>query len=326
MGNLFSLVALSVVHIVLICILPKKVVPLSRRKVNNLMLTSTNRHISLHSPFHYLLFLVLGLGSCSFMQKQRDSRDIVAEYDGKTITRLEINALTMGMNAEDSARAAEQYIRQWAIDLIEYDRAKDVPNKDIERLVEDYRHSLYVHEYEERLIAQRMDKNVTDSVVVQFYNTHSQYFTLQETILRGVLLVVQNGAPNMDKLRKWLLAPADETNIEDIEKYAYQYATGYELFLDEWKPANQILMRMPLTQDDLQKQLRLHRQVEVQDSTHTYLLQVTDIYHTGEPMPVEYARPEIEKILLNRRQVAFIETERETLYRQALRDRKLKRN
>lgn len=285
-----------------------------------------NQYITFHNPLLYLLLLVMGLSGCSFMEKQRDSRDIVAEYDGNTITRLEINALTAGMNAEDSARVAEQYIRQWAIDLIEYDKAKDVPNKHIERLVEDYRHSLYVHEYEERLIAQRMDKELADSVVVQFYDAHSQYFTLQETILRGVFLVVPNGAPNMDKLRKWLLAPADETNIEDIEKYAYQYATGYELFLDEWRPANQILMRMPLTQDDLQKQLRQHRQVEVQDSTHTYLLQVTDIYHIGEPMPIEYARPEIEKILLNQRQVAFIETEREALYHQALRDHKLKRN
>lgn len=269
-----------------------------------------------------MLCVLCATVGCSSFSKRTNG--IIVEYDGQTLTQSDIRYITVGLSSEDSARVADAYIRQWATAIIEYDKAKDVPNKDIEQLVEDYRHSLYIHDYEERLIAQRMPKQVEDSLVEQFYNTHTQHFILRETILRGVLVVVPNGAPDMDKLRKWLQAPAEEENIELIEKYAYQYAIGYELFLDEWKTANQILMRMPFKDDDFRKQLRQKKQIELQDSISTYLLQVTGIYAAGEPMPIDYATPEIEKIILNQRQVDFLQRERDALYNQAIHDRKLK--
>lgn len=269
-----------------------------------------------------MLCVLCATVGCSSFSKRTNG--IIVEYDGQTLTQSDIRYITAGLSSEDSARVADAYIRQWATALIEYDKAKDVPNKDIEQLVEDYRHSLYIHDYEERLIAQRMPKQVEDSLVEQFYNTHTQHFILRETILRGVLVVVPNGAPDMDKLRKWLQAPAEEENIELIEKYAYQYAIGYELFLDEWKTANQILIRMPFKEDGFQKQLRNKKQIELQDSVSTYLLQVTGIYAAGEPMPFDYAAPEIEKILLNQRQVEFLEQERTALYDKAVREHKVK--
>lgn len=272
-----------------------------------------------------LCCMCIALCSCGLVEEKRNSGAIVAEYGGNVLTRLETNTLTAGLNSEDSARVADAYVKQWAMDLLEYDKAKGSQDKEIERLIEDYRRSLYVHEYEERLVAQRMPKNVEDSLIETFYSSHKQHFVLRETILHGVLLVVPNGAPDMDKLRKWLQQPSEEENIENIEKYAYQYSTGYELFLDEWKTMNQILLRMPFEKDDFQKQLRTKKQIELQDSVSTYILQVTDIHQIGEQTPLDYAYGEIEKIILNKRQADFIRSEREVLYEQALREGKLKR-
>ena len=59
-------------------------------------------------------------------------------------------------------------------------------------------------------------------------------------------------------------------------------------------------------------------QIEKSDSVKTYLLQVTDKHLRGEQMPIEYARPEIEKIVLSTRQVEFLQKERERLYNEAI--------
>lgn len=271
-----------------------------------------------------LTTLVCVLYGCSLFEQKRHS-GVVAEYKGKTLTYEEVQRQTIGMSTEDSARVAEQYIYQWAINLLEYDVAKDKLNKDIERMVEDYRRSLYIHEYEQYLIAQRMSKEVEDTIIKEFYDLHSHHFVLREAIVKGVLLVVPNGAPNMDLLRKNIQHPEEEENIEWIEKFAYQYATGYELFLDDWKTVSQIILRMPFEKDDLNKQLKATRQIELQDSTNTYLLQVTDLYQANQPMPIEYARPEIEKIMLAQRQVNFIQQERIGLYEKAIKEGLLKR-
>lgn len=272
--------------------------------------------------FVVLLIVVPIMVGCTLFEQQRKS-GIVVECNGHSLTQVEIAALTNGLRSEDSARVAEAYIRQWAEDLLEYDVAKKVESKEIERMVEDYRRSLYVHEYEENLIAQRMPKHVEDSLVRAFYATHSSRFVLDETIVKGMLLVVPLGAPNMDELKRQMAKPFDDENLEQIEKYAYNYATGYELFLEEWKNSRQILLRMPLSDANLQRQLNQKRQIVMEDSVNTYLLQVTDVHMKGTEMPLDYARTKIEQILLNERRVEFLEQERDKLYHKALQQNKL---
>ena len=261
--------------------------------------------------------------ACHLYEKKR-MVGTIAEYNGKTITHEQIRLLTAGLGPQDSARVAKQYVEQWAINLIEYDKAKDQTNKDIERLVEDYRRSLYLHEYEEKLIAQRMSRIVEDTLIQAFYDTHQQHLILSETIMQGLLLIVPNQAPNMSELRTRIQHPEEEENIEWIEKFAYQYAMGYELFTDNWKTTSEIIVLMPFEQDNLNKQLKNKRQIEIQDSINTYLLQVTDLYMTGEQKPITFARKEIEDILLRQRQVEFLKKERNILYNKALETGKLK--
>ena len=273
-----------------------------------------------------IIIIILGLSilnSCNLFEERRLS-GTAAEYNGKTITLKELQLLTAGLTPEDSTRVAEQYIRQWAINLIEYDIAKDQSNKTIELLVEDYRRSLYLHEYEERLVAQYMPRIIEDSVIQSFYDMHRNHFILPETIIQGVLLVIPHDAPNMAELRKRIQHPDVEENIEWLEKFAYQYAVGYELFLDDWKNTNAVIVHIPLGVNELNKQLRTKRQIEVQDSVNTFILQVTDMHPEGAQMPLAYARKKIENILLHERQIEFLQREREALYNQAIKEGKLK--
>lgn len=270
-----------------------------------------------------LLTLCYLCNGCQLYDEKRKSGTI-AEYNGKTITQEQINNLTAGLTPQDSARVAQQYIQQWAISLIEYDIAKDQTNKNIEQLVDDYRRSLYLHEYETRLIAQRMSRAIEDTLIQTFYQTHQQHLILSETILQGLLLVVPNQAPKLDELKKKIQHPEIEENIEWIEKFAYQYAVGYELFTDDWKTTSEIFVLMPLEQDNLDKQLKNKRQIEIQDSINTYLLQVTDLHMKGDEKPITYARKEIEEILLRQRQVEFLQEERNKLYNKAIETGKLK--
>ena len=270
-----------------------------------------------------LLVLTLLVG-CDRLDIKR-LQGVVAECNGESLLATEIETLTLGLSAEDSAQVAEQYVHQWAINLLMKDVIRGNQNKEIERLVAEYRRSLYQHEWEQHLVARRMSQHVEDSVVLAYYEANKHHFVLRETILRGVLLVVPNGAPSMDQLKRYIVEPQDEEHIEWVEKYAYQYASGYELFLDEWKTANQILLRMPFEEDNLQKQLKQQRQITMQDSLNSYILQVVDVYVKGEQMPIDYARKEIEKIILSQRQVDFIESERENLYNNAIQSGQLKR-
>ena len=247
---------------------------------------------------------------------------VAVALNGQYLYQSTLDSLSFGLSSEDSARVVEQYVKQWAKDILEYERAKGAAEKAIEALVEDYRRSLYVYAYEQELVVRRMPKQVADSVVEQIYAAHPEKFELRESLAKGVLIVVPNGAPNMKKLRGWL-TDLNEENLENIEKFAYNYAIGYELFTDQWRTAQQLLLSMPFERDELNRLLRSKQQIELQDSLSTYILQVTDKRMAGEPMPIEYARPEIEKAVLSQRRVQFLQEERERLYEDAIKYNKI---
>ena len=81
---------------------------------------------------------------------------------------------------------------------------------------------------------------------------------------------------------------------------------------------------VPVERADLEARLKVSNHIETSDSSKIYLLQITDKNMRGEAMPIEYARPQIEKILINARQVDFLHDERQRMYEEAVNEQKLK--
>lgn len=261
-------------------------------------------------------FLLIG---CTALEKKQQAGAVV-ELNGNYIYRSTIDSLTLGLSSEDSMRVVQQYISQWAKDILLYEKAQTHRQPSIDVMVENYRRSLYVHTYEEYLVDKKMSKTIMDTTILQIYQQMPERFRLDESIMKGILLVVPVDAPNIVKLRQWLT----HQEMDNIEKYAYQNASGYELFADKWLTTTEMIRHIPLEHAGLETLLKTKDQIEVSDTLRTYILQVTDKRLKGEQMPLEYARPEIEKVVLSARQVDFLQKERERLYNEAIQEQKIK--
>lgn len=273
---------------------------------------------------------------CQALEKKQQV-GAVAELNGHYLYRSTLDSLTLGLNSEDSLRVVQLFIRQWAQDILLYDNSTARTHQEIEQMVSEYRRTLYAQAYEDRLVERRMPKSIPDSAVQAIYDRMPDRFILDESIVKGVLLVVPNDAPNLSKVKQWLLKIGTErqerkekknskaTNVlDDIEKYVYQNASGYELFTDQWTTVTALTRQMPVERADLETKLKYGNRIEISDSTQTFILQVTEKHMRGEKMPVEYARPQIEKIILNARRVEFLRKERERLYNDAVQEKKIK--
>ncbi len=266
----------------------------------------------------YALLASWMLVGCAAYEKKNQSGAAVV-LNGHYIYRSTLDSLTLGLSPEDSMRVAQQYISQWAKDVLVYDKAQAHKQQGIEMMVANYRRSLYVQAYEQNLIEKRMPKTIMDSTIVQIYQQMPDRFRLDESIMKGILVVVPNDAPNIDKLRKWL----EKQEMDNIEKYAYQNAQGYELFDDKWLTTSDMIRRIPIEHAELETRLKANNRIEVADSLRTYILEVTEKCLKGEQMPLDYARPEIEQVVLSARQVEFLQKERERLYNEAIQEKKI---
>ena len=280
--------------------------------------TPNYEHMNKKSVLYVVLAGFLLTGCAAYEKKQQSGAAV--EVNGHYLYRSTLDSMTLGLSPEDSLRVVQQYVSQWAKDILLYDKAKGRTSNAIETLVEDYRRTLYVHAYEEYLVDRRMPKAVSDSTVQQVYEQMPDRFKLDESIVKGILVVVPSDARDIAKLRGWL----SKQMLDEIEKYAYKSASGYELFTDKWLTTSDLMAQMPAERAELEASLKSRNMVEVSDSVKTYILQVTEKHLRGGQMPMEYARPEIEKIVLNARQVDFLNKERERLYNEAIQDGEIK--
>lgn len=269
------------------------------------------------------LIALVAMGSCSLFTRKHQSGAIV-EINNQFLYEHDLAEVTAGLHWEDSAIAADNYIRQWAIAILEAEEGRKIADDEVRELVKDYQTALYKYAFEQKLVNQRMPKEIDDSLILRFYNNHPKEYILKESLVKGILLTLPNDAPDIKKVHNWLNDPT-EKNLEALEKYAYRNASGYELFLDEWRLEHLLTILLPMESNDFTKLIKTQSIIELHDSLSTYILRITDKVPKGETMPLEYARPQIEAILLAERQVTYLHEERNKLYDEALRFKKIKR-
>ena len=138
-----------------------------------------------------LLFLVSCLLVACNIKPQADvAREPLMEVEGQFLYKDELApTIPEGTTPEDSAVLADAFIRKWATNILLYETAKrNIANEDeIDAMVEEYRKTLTIHYYQQRLVAQRLAEP-TDAEVEAFYEQHEGLFPLHENVLRGVFL------------------------------------------------------------------------------------------------------------------------------------------
>lgn len=252
----------------------------------------------------FSVFALCFLTSCEQFKQYFSSEqpeDAIASANGQYLYAEDIAAiLGNASTAEDSARLQQQYIEKWTTDIILYDKAQRQlgNNAEIEKLVEDYRRSLYVNAYEQQWLQKNMPVTFNIDTLKAVYENNTSLFLLEEELWKGILLILPKGAPDKNRLEGWLANPT-AANIEKIEKYAYAYASGYQLFMDNWVPQSQI-----------------EKYSNPADENYEGVLSIQKRMRVGEPMPFEFAQPKIEQWLLRQRENEYIEKLREKIYRE----------
>ena len=83
------------------------------------------------------------------------------------------------------------YVDKWFVrqlKLEEADRLFSGSEKDIEKLVEDYRQSLLMRKVDQYYVDEQMNTDFTDKDIADYYNTHKSDFILDRTLVRGRIL------------------------------------------------------------------------------------------------------------------------------------------
>ena len=274
-----------------------------------------------------LLFFILLSVIVSCSEKKSDNgRTPILEVEGKFLYKDETDKIIPpNSTVIDSADIADRYIKKWATEVLMYENAKrNIDNLDeINKLADEYRQSLIIHAYEQALVAERLDPKISEKEAKNFYEEFKTHLTLEDNLIKGMLLIVPVGAPQMEAVKEWV-RKGDTKSLEKIEKYSLQNAISYDYFMNKWTPFTEITKKAPFVTENTSGFVLNTRFAEVSDSINSYLLHISKAIAAGDTEPYDYAKERITTTLLNRKKSDFIITFEKNVYNDALKKGNIK--
>jgi hypothetical protein len=274
----------------------------------------------------FLSLLLIGFTSCKRGERKKiDTNNPIVRVNGMYLYADDIQkVIPPNVSQKDSIEIAESFIRKWVINILMYENAKkNITNKEeIDNLVEDYRKSLTIHQYQRLMIEQKVPKEPSDDDIKNFYENFGDQLKLKENIIKGLLLIIPNNAPKINDVRSWVRS-SNEKSLEKLDKYSLQNAISYDYFGSNWIPFNEVLKKIPLTVENAGDFITSTKYYEIQDSTQYYLLRILDSKRIGQTEPLDLAKEQISQILLNKFKSNFVNAFENELYMDAVQNEKV---
>lgn len=274
------------------------------------------------SAIAFLAFLT----ACTNTDEGSDGGNVLVRMGKSTLTLTELRAaVPAGLTPEDSTAVAQRYINQW-IDthLITDVVAPTIPDMDeINRQVEQYRLSLIEDAYRTRIYQKNRDDRIPEDTLKAYYEKSKGHLKLKSPIVKGAFLKFADDAPQLQEARK-LYKSSNQSDIDKLEKLAYDGAVHYDYFRDRWIDWQRMMALIPsdFGADPLSYP-STNKSVDLSADGFTYLLVITDYKPLGSEMPYEYARESIRDAILYDRQKDYDRALRSQLREEAIEDGKL---
>jgi hypothetical protein len=261
-------------------------------------------------------FLVVG---CQLFQETNHS-DAVARVGEEFLCKDDLDEILVpGLSAEDSATIAYNYIYNWARKRLVLKKAElnlSENEKDVDRLVEEYRNSLVRSLYEKKLIAEYLDTAITSNQIERYYNENKQNFELKENIVRVEYYKFDPQSPDLAQFKNWFRSGREADKAMRTE-YALNYAAEHFLNDSTWISYMDLVSRVPLQAYNQEQFLRNNRLVEINDSSAVYFIQILEYKTENNHSPLEYVYPTIKNIILHQRKLDLIKEMENRLYEDA---------
>ena len=267
-----------------------------------------------------LMIVLPALSSCKAISSFFSGDEIVAVAGSEKLYRSDLDrVLPKGIPAEDSTRLAMQYISTWASDIVYVSIAEEQlskSEKDVTKELEDYRKSLLKYRYEQLYVNERLDTAVSDDLVQEYFEAHSDKFVLARPVVKARFLAIFSDSPAKEQIRKRM--SSDDVNVlVEADSLAFSAAHRYVGWNDEWIDVTVLAKEFGMDYTGLlAKKKGDWIEMEGEDGLSRIAF-VSDMVNEGELAPLDYAEQSIRDIIISTRKQKLITTLEQDLLKDA---------
>lgn len=257
---------------------------------------------------------ILGLVSCeNIFNFQSGTKDpVIAKVGEKRLFYSQLKDMTVpGVSETDSAAIVDGYIQNWIRENLMVSEAEKNIAADINlnKLVDDYRSSLLVYNYEKKLVEQLLDTIILIADKKKYYEVNKSSYQLSHPIVRCLIAKVPEKVSSLPAIRSAL----NKDDMTEANFLVKENASFYHLETEKWMSLEELKSLLPdgmITED----QIKTGRVFQTKDNKHEFFVKILGHYDEKEVPPFEYIDSKITKSILSERKTNLLKQYRTSLY------------
>lgn len=270
--------------------------------------------------------LVVLLQSCNTDSSvEQTTRTVVVEvYDQVLYEDQILNAIPVDASGEDSTSIRNSYINSWINRQLMVKQAEanlPVDQKDVEIKLEKYRQDLLIFSYQNQLLLEKLDTNVADSTIQNYYNSHQDMFGLVDYILKVRYIKLDSATFKNKKVRRWLMSDKDD-DYSNLDEFCYMHSSKFMLE-ENWVYLDEFLEMVPIVTYNKEKLLKNKNLIELYDNGFLYLVRIMDYKLKDGISPLSFEKNNIRRIILNNRKIEFLDKLSDDIYQKAKKEEQI---
>ncbi|AUS06950.1 peptidylprolyl isomerase [Tamlana carrageenivorans] len=275
---------------------------------------------------HRISIILLGflVVSCGYFNKSEEI-DAVARVNTSYLYQDDIKGLVpAGASKADSILIIHNFINRWATQKLLVDGAmvnlsqekQDAFNK----LVEQYKNDLYTKAYVEALVKRSIDTLVTMDEADTYYEENKEVFKLNEELIKFRYIHVDEHLINYKEINERFqrYSQKDKKMLDSISIQFKSYSLNDSI----WIKLSQVINKIPAVNTENKNELlKKSNFIQLKDSLGVYLMQINDVLLRNDTAPLEYVKPTIDQIVINKRKLELIKELEKDITKDAIKNK-----
>ena len=270
--------------------------------------------------FYFSLAIVIVFAACNSVNQKKGT--VLAEYQGKKLFLEDVqDQLQVLGGKEDSLARQAALVQSWLTQEVLLHNAMqnlDDSSQVFQKLIEDYKNSLYIYYYQQKLSNSLVDSTLNDTLLTNYYQNNLKNFELKRNIVKIWYAKFQiSKSPSDDFIDNF--KSNEPTSEKFVLEYCERFADNHFVSSTDWLYFDEIRKEIPLDPSyDPANFLRNNKIRQFEDDEYVYWLKIVDFKVKTNISPFELVKDEINQMILNQRKVNALNNNQKKLVQQAL--------
>ena len=215
-----------------------------------------------------------------------------------------IDEIPITLNENDSAIFADNYIHKWLVDQMIMEKSEEmIPLKfnSVEKKINKYKRSLITYEFEQFYINKRLDTNISDLEINDYYTSHLDDFVLNDYVVKCMYMKVPKKSKILKEVKKNYHIQ-NEKMVDQMMKLGQKENVKFYYNPEEWIFFDDLLKELPILENYSKVEfIKKKKKTIIEYNNYVYFVNIFDYIIKNGTSPLSFETNKIKSIILNQR-------------------------